>query len=129
MNREQRQSQRRRQREEQERIESEIALLERRLTSLRIQLQVNQRQQEVQVRRDRDRRQNRPANRPGDGEVRFTVGDRVQVTNRRDDLFGEEGTVTQVSRGNHFIYFRLENGTIRYRRPQNLLRIPEQQNE
>ena len=129
MTRERRQAQRRYQREEQERIESEIALLERRLTSLRIQLQINQREQEVQAQREHRQRHNRVPNRPNNEETSFAVGDRVQVTNRRDDLYGEEGTVTQISRGNHFIYFRLENGTIRYRRPQNLINVPTQQNE
>ena len=90
-----RQERRRHHREEQERIESEISLLERRLTSLRLQLQVNQREQQTQA----------------------------------DDLYGEEGIVTKVSRGNHFIYFRLTNSTVRYRGPQNLLVIPNQQDE
>ena len=103
--------------------------MERRLTSLRLQLQRNQREQQVQAQQDHRERQRRPADRPRDEEPRFVLGNRVQVINRRDDLYGEEGTITQVLRGNHFIYFRLENGTIRYRRPQNLIVIPEQQDE
>ena len=124
-----RQERRRHHREEQERIEGEISLLERRLTSLRLQLQVNQREQQTQAQLDRRREQARLANRPQNEETVFTVGSRVQVTNRQDDLYGEEGIVTKVSRGNHFIYFRLTNGTVRYRGPQNLLVIPNQQDE
>ena len=128
MNRE-RQERRRQHREEQERIESEISLLERRLASLRLQLQVNQRQQQAQVQRDRRREQARQANRLQNEETVFAIGNRVQVTNRQDELYGQEGVVTKVSRGNHFIYFRLANGTVRYRGPQNLLVITNQQDE
>ena len=116
-----------RNREERERIEGEIALLERRLTSLRLQLQVNQREQEVQVLENRRQRQAHRGQRTDNEQPTFAVGGRVQVTNRRDDLYGQEGVITQVSRRNHFIYFRLGNGTIRYRRPQNLVIIVERE--
>ena len=128
MNRE-RQQRRRRHREEQERIESEISLLERRLTSLRLQLPVNQREQQAQEQQDRRRERARQVNRPQNEETVFVIGSRVQITNRQDDLYGQEGVVTKVSRGNHFIYFRLANGTVRYRGPQNLLVITNQQDE
>ena len=113
----------RRQEEEKERIESEILLLERRLTSLRLQLQVNQREREATARENRRQRQVRAGQRAENNEQLLVVGNRVQVTNRRDDLYGQEGTITQISRGQHFVYFRLDNGTFRYRRPQNLVVI------
>ena len=120
----------RRQEEEKERIESEILLLERRLTSLRLQLQVNQREREATARENRRQRQVRAGQRAENNEQLLVVGNRVQVTNRRDDLYGQEGTITQISRGQHFVYFRLDNGTVRYRRPQNLVVIiPPDQNE
>lgn len=120
------QSQQRNQ-EEQERIEGEIALLERRLTSLRLQLQVNQEEREVQVLENRRQRQVHRGQRTNNEEPTFTVGSRVRVTNRRDDLYGQEGVITQVSRRNHFIYFRLGDGTIRFRRPQNLVIFEERE--
>ena len=113
----------RRQEEEKERIESEILLLERRLTSLRLQLQVNQREREATARENRRQRQVRAGQRAENNEQLLVVGNRVQVTNRRDDLYGQDGTITQISRGQHFVYFRLDNGTVRYRRPQNLVVI------
>ena len=114
-------------REEQERIEGEIALLERRQTSLRLQLQVNERQREAQELENRQQRQAHRGQRANNEEPIFVVGGRVQVTNRRDDLFGQEGVVTQISRRSHFIYFRLDDGTIRFRRPQNLVIIVERE--
>ena len=116
----------RRHEEEKERIESEISLLERRLASLRVQLQVNQREREAAARTSRRRRQGRLDRGVDNNERTLVVGSRVQVTNRRDELYGEEGTITQISRGQHFVYFRLDNGTVRYRRPQNLVVIEEQ---
>ena len=116
----------RRQEEEKERIESEISLLGRRLASLRVQLQVNQREREAAARTNRQRRQGRLDRGVDNNEQTLVVGSRVQVTNRRDELYGEEGTITQISRGQHFVYFRLDNGTVRYRRPQNLVVIEEQ---
>ena len=120
----------RRQEEEKERIESEISLLGRRLASLRVQLQVNQREREAAARTNRQRRQGRLDRGVDNNEQTLVVGSRVQVTNRRDELYGEEGTITQISRGQHFVYFRLDNGTVRYRRPQNLVVVAQQdQNE
>ena len=77
-----------RQQEEQKRIESEISLLERRLTSLRLQVQVHQREKERQTQQECLQRQNHLTNKLGDEEPRFVIGDRVQVTNQRDDLYG-----------------------------------------
>ena len=116
-----------RNREERERIEGEIALLERRLTSLRLQLQVNERQREVQELENRQQRQAHRGQRTNNEEPTFAVGGRVQVTNRRDDLYGQEGVVTQISQRSYFIYFRLDDGTIRFCRPQNLVLIVERE--
>ena len=88
---------------------------------------MNQREREATTRQNQQRRQTRTGPRANINEQLFVVGNRVQVTNRRDNLFGEEGTITQISRGQHFVYFRLDNGTVRYRRPQNLVALAQQE--
>ena len=76
---------------------------------------------------NRQQRQAHRGQRTNNEEQTFAVGGRVQVTNRRDDLYSQERLVTQISRRSHFIYFRLDNETIRFRRPPNLVIIVERE--